>query len=134
MVWERAASESKLPKDVRKLSGHPAGVLPGKLRNPWTGPYKMLRRNGERKCIILKDGKEAEYSVTRLFKVQPWDKHHLDSSGIISGPVPIAKASKAPKPKQKYPHIPATPPRVGEIIIFPLPVDVGHKSPFGWAF
>ena len=35
LVWEKAAAESRLQADVRRLEGDQGGVLPGKLRNPW---------------------------------------------------------------------------------------------------
>ena len=94
MVWEKAANESRLHKEVRKLTGHPAGALPGKLRYPWQGPYKMVRWVGERKCIVIRNGKEAEFNVNRLFMHHSWDEKHFDTSGTVPGALPRPTARK----------------------------------------
>ena len=142
MVWERSAEEAKLKIDaksdgkaeVQKVAGHPVGVVPGKLRNPWTGPYKMIRWEGERKCVVLVTNqgapKEVTYNVNRLFKHHRWDEEHFDTSKLVSGAVPEARAATK-KAKPSYAAIASNPPRVGEVIIFPLPVAIGHRSPFG---
>ena len=107
----------------------------GKLRFPWTGPYKFIRWVGERKCAIDKDGKEVTYNVNRLFKHHRWDEHHFDTSGLVSGAKPISKAAKPIARKDKvldYIALPTSPPQVGETIIFVLPVEPGHRSPLEW--
>ena len=63
LVWEKASAESRLKGDVRRLEGDKGGVLPGKLKNPWQGPFKMIRWSGERNCIIDRDGKEEESNL-----------------------------------------------------------------------
>jgi hypothetical protein len=51
LVWEKASAESRLKADVRRLEGDKGGVLPGKLRNPWQGPYKMIRWSGKKEHV-----------------------------------------------------------------------------------
>jgi transposase InsO family protein len=131
LIWEKAAAESRLNRDVRRLEGDEGGKLPGKLRNPWRGPYKMLRWNGERKCVIDRDGKEEEYNVNRLTKQYAWDAEHPDTSGVF-----MEKKQHASKlPKQKVASMPLTvgrgQPEVGHVIIFPKEIARGHLSPFG---
>ena len=141
MVWERTVDEARLEVDAkawtpeaRKLAGHPAGVVPGKLRNPWSGPYKMVRWEGERKCVVLVTGrgpeKEMTYNVNRLFKHHAWDADHFDTSGLVPGARPEPRAATK-KTKPGYAAIASTPPRVGEVIMFPLSIAPGHRSPFG---
>jgi hypothetical protein len=59
LVWEKASSESRLQGDIRRWQGDQGGKLPGKLRNPWQGPHKMIRWSGDRKCILDVDGKKS---------------------------------------------------------------------------
>jgi hypothetical protein len=120
-----------LEEDVRKLSGHPGGKLPGKLRNPWLGPYKMVRWVGDRKCVILENKKEVEYDVNRLFKHHSWDEDHFDTSGLVPGAEPVPKEARGRKAKTGYVALPATPPEIGEAIIFPLDMAPDHNAPFG---
>ena len=129
MVWEKNAKESRLPKEVQKISGAKS-VLPGKLRYPWQGPYKMLHWVGERKCVVDKNGKATEFNVNRLFKHHSWDEKHFDTSGMVRGATPSPRLA-VKKTKPSFIAIPATPPQVGEVIIFVLPVAEGHRSPFG---
>jgi len=76
--------------------------------------------------VVDKDGKETEYNV-------PWDEKHFDTSGLVSGAKPVPKAAKTTSGKSRagFVALPNTPPQVGEIIIFVLPVVRGHRSPFG---
>src|SRR5690348_8296388 len=60
-LWERASSESRLQQDIHKVKGHTGGSLPTKFINPWTGPWKFIRKDGERYCVILHHGKEARH-------------------------------------------------------------------------
>ena len=100
MVWERTVDEARIVIDekaeVKKIAGHPA-VVPGKLRNPWSGPYKMVRWEGERKCVVLVTGrgpaKEVTYNVNRLFKHHTWDGDHFDTSGLVPWSRASAKGS-----------------------------------------
>ena len=134
LVWEKASAESRLQRDVRRFQGDEGGVLPGKLRNPWQGPYKMLRWKGERTCIIDKNGKEEEYNVNRLTKQTEWDAEHPDTSGVMD------KREKS-KPKQKVPpekkrkidsvQVPKPKLQVGHMVIFHKEIARGHRSPFG---
>ena len=68
LVWEKASAESRLKSDIRRLEGDKGGLLPGKLRNPWQEPFRMLRCSGERNCVIELNGKEEEFNVNRLTK------------------------------------------------------------------
>ena len=43
LVWKKASAESRLKRDVRRLKRYKGEVIPGKLKNPWQGPFKMLR-------------------------------------------------------------------------------------------
>ena len=94
----------------------------------------MVRWEGERKCVVLVTGrgpaKEVTYNVNRLFKHHTWDGDHFDTSGLVPGAEPVPRtATKSTKPS--YAAIASTPPRVGEVIIFPLSIEPGHRSPFG---
>ena len=130
LVWEKASSESRLKGDVRRLQGDKGGVLPGKLRNPWQGPFKMLRWSGERTCIIDRNGKEEEYNVNRLTKQYEWDADHPDTSGIMDEQeqnqpkAPVAKKRKIAKALDLQLE-------VGHMVIFHKQIARGHRSPFG---
>ena len=93
-----------------KIAGGPTSnaSLPGKLRNPWTGPYKFVRWSGDRRCFIISNGKEMEYDVNRLFKHHGWNEHHLDTSGNVVGSAPIDKVSSK-RTKSSFPAIVSTP-------------------------
>jgi hypothetical protein len=90
-------------------------TLPTKLRNAFTGPYKMVRWLGERKCIILMDGKEVAHNVNRLIKHHAWDDVHITTSE--------KKVSPAMEEEK--------PPSPSELIIFPMAITKDHKAPFG---
>ena len=124
-------AESRLKRDVRRLKGDKGGVIPGKLKNPWQGPFKMLRWSGERTCVIDRNGKEEEYNVNRLTKQYEWDAEHPDTSGIMNeqeenkSRVPLAK-------KRKLLEKPADfRPVSGQMVIFHKETARGHRSPFG---
>ena len=97
----------------------------------------MVRWMGERKCVVDKNGKEVEYNVSRLFKHHSWDEKHFDTSGIVPGAEPIAsnvakaKKNTPPKSVKGFIALPATEPRVGEVILFVLEMAPDHRSPFG---
>ena len=132
LVWEKASAESRLKKDVRRLQGDDGGILPGKLRNPWQGPFKMLRWSSERTCIIDRNGKEEEYNVNRLTKQYEWDADHPDTSEVmkvkdtIEHKEPIQKKRKLDTTTQSKQLI-----KVGHLIIFEKEIARGHRSPFG---
>ena len=131
LVWEKASAESRLKRDVRRLKGDKGGVIPGKLKNPWQGTFKMLRWSGERTCVIDRNGKEEEYNVNRLTKQYEWDAEHPDTSGIMNeqeenkSRVPLVK-------KRKLLEKPADfRPASGQMVIFHKETARGHRSPFG---
>ena len=132
LVWEKAAQETRLQIDEKNLKGHEGGRLPGKLGNPWQGPFRMIRWNGERKCVVDRNGKEAEYNVNRLTKQYPWDPNHLDTSGIIEGAAPPKKQEvRKQTVARRHAILKQTKPQVGDVIVFGFDIARGHKSPFG---
>jgi hypothetical protein len=139
LVWEKASAESRLKADVRRLQGDEGGILPGKLRNPWQGPYKMIRWSGERNCVIDRNGKEEEYNVNRLTKQYEWDAQHPDTSGSMNE---VARQKKTVKKVSVKPAIKIAKRtdevkgseaalETGQFIIFHKPIAKGHRSPFG---
>jgi hypothetical protein len=123
---------------VRRLKGVEGGELPGKLRNPWQGPFRMIRWNGDRNCIVDHDGTEKEYNVNRLTKQYEWDARHPDTSGVMAEREASQTAKKlvvkkfATRPLQ-FPQVVKEngTPRVGQVIIFHKAITSGHRSPFG---
>ena len=76
LVWEKSSDESRLQGDVRRWEGDKGGILPGKQRNPWQGPFKMIGWKNVRNFIIERNGKEEVFNVTRLIKHNVWDDKH----------------------------------------------------------
>jgi exodeoxyribonuclease III len=130
LVWEKASAESRLKGDIRRLQGDEGGVLPGKLRNPWQGPFKMLRWTGERTCMIERNGKEEEYNVNRLTKQYEWDAEHPDTSGLL---IAQGQSKEPAQKKRKIEDRNTLKPKleVGHMVIFPKELARGHRSPFG---
>lgn len=130
LVWEKSNAESRLEGDVRRLEGDQGGKLPGKLRNPWRGPYRMKGRKNERNCIIERNGKEEIFNVNRLIKHSVWDEQHPDTSGVMTE---ISKKQKvaqdAKKPAWKSTKVGS--PKAGEIILFPYKMTTVHRMPVG---
>jgi hypothetical protein len=131
LVWEKASSESRLKKDVRRLEGDKGGALPGKLRNPWQGPFKMLRWGSERTCIIDHNGKEVEFNVNRLTKQYEWDADHPDTSNTLKERVQTRQKEPQKKRQKIVAGTPEASLKVGDMVIFPKAIAIGHRSPFG---
>ena len=81
MVWERASAEARLRGSDDKTS-----VLPTKLQDTYQGPFKMIRWNGDRECVIDRDGAEVAYNVNRLIKQHTWDGNIIDTSKFMERP------------------------------------------------
>ena len=129
LVWEKSNAEGRLEGDHRRLHGDEGGKLPGKLRNPWQGPYKMIGWKNDRNCIIDRDGKHEVYNVTRLIKHTVWDANHPDTSGIMDERERKRRISHAKAPAAK--ETKKGTPQPGEIIIFRYLMVANHRMPVG---
>ena len=89
--------------------------IPEKIRNKYTGPFKMLRWVGERHCGIEIRGEEQVHNVNRLVKHHVWDDIH-ERTDIISTRLPLT-------------HVPT--PEKGEIILFLTTYNKENKCLFG---
>lgn len=116
MVWERASAEARLRGSDDKTS-----VLPTKLQDTYQGPFKMIRWNGDRECVIDRDGAEVAYNVNRLIKQHTWDGNIIDTSKFMERP----QEDPAPATIRRDEA------RIGQIIIFPLKPTAKHIAPFG---
>ena len=74
MLQARSAREGRL--EERDGEGKIIS-LPEKLRNKFTGPFKMLRWRDERHCVIEIEGKQHAHNVNRLIKHHVWDDIHM---------------------------------------------------------
>ena len=129
LVWEKSSAESMLQADERNLYGTKGGKLPGKLKNPWTGPYRMVGWKNDRNCIIERNGKQEAFNVTRLIKHTVWDETHPDTSEIMEERARKQRAiSNKAQPKKSTK---TDTPKPGEIIIFPQPMRAVHRMPVG---
>ena len=71
LVRARSAEEGRL---IDKNEEGKFIKLPGKLTNPYIGPYKMIAWVGERYCKLDIEGVEKIYNVNRLIKHHIWTK------------------------------------------------------------
>lgn len=116
LLFSKSAKESRIEEKDEEGKGI---SIPTKLRNPFIGPYKMIRWAGPRTCAIEVNGKEEVYNVNRLIKHHIWDDEHISTSA----------PDKKPKPK---PKLDDTPLQVGELIVFPIATNKKDNiSPFG---
>jgi hypothetical protein len=93
-------------------------AIPEKLRNKFTGPYRMIRWAGDRYCVIDMNGKEVMHNVNRLIKHHAWDDVHPHTDAP-----PGEKLAAAPE---------RTPtPTEGSLIVFPTTYNDEHKCFFG---
>ena len=123
LVWEKSANEGRLQGPAAG-KGEQAVSLPNKLRNPWQGPYKMVRWSGERKCVVQKEGKEVEYNVNRLTKQYPWDDDHLDTSQKLD------RKEEEEENTDRNNGL-KTDIQIGEVVVFQMAITETHRAPFG---
>ena len=75
-LWERSAAEGVFHDPKAKI----ARKLPKKWTNPWTGPYKFIKWESERRVVIDKNGLMESHHVNRLSKHTPWDTTIRDTN------------------------------------------------------
>ena len=98
LLMARSAPEGRLVE--RDEEGRPIPI-PEKMRNKYTGPFKMIRWVGERQCAIEIMGEEQIHSVTRLIKHYVWDDIH----------------TRTDVPAPRTPHTVPSPPGIGDLIL-----------------
>ena len=85
------------------------------MRNKFTGPFKMLRWMGERKCVIEIKGEEHTHNVNRLVKHYVWDDIH-ERTDVTSTHLPLT---------------PAQAPTIGEMVLFQTAFNRENTCLFG---
>ena len=110
LLYARESKEGRLEEKTEEGKYIP---IPNKLRNKLTGPYQMTRWIGERYCAIRIDDKEVIHNVNRLVKHHVWDDIHM----------------RTDTPART--ETPDTPPKVGDLIVFPTAYNEQHKCVFG---
>ena len=112
LLLARSAREGRL--EARDDEGKEIPI-PEKIRNKYTGPFKMLRWVGERHCGIEIRGQEQVHNVNRLVKHYVWDDIH-ERTDITSTRIPLT-------------HVPT--PEKGEMILFLTTYNKENKCHFG---
>jgi hypothetical protein len=129
-VWERAAKESRLHADIRNAGGptpkRARQAVPTKLQYQWQGPFKMLRWQGERYCVILRGEKECSYNVNRLQKQRFWDDSHPDTMWALAPTIPLRELRAESKLSDEKMQL-----KAGMLIVFPMYMTELHTLPFG---
>ena len=73
-IWARSNYETS----STDIDGNKT-ILPKKWTNPWIRPYKMIRWDGPRYCIVESNEKKVRYHVNRLTKHRQWDEINPDT-------------------------------------------------------
>ena len=112
LLQARSAKEGRLEERDEEGKHIP---IPTKLQNPFTGPFRMIRWDGERHCVIETEGGETTHNVNRLVKYHTWEG--MDTSAIRT-------REPAPPPRE-------APPKPGEIVVFRTSYSDTHHCLFG---
>lgn len=105
-VLARSAKEGRLEE---KDEEGKTITLPEKLRNPFIGPYRMIRWKDVRKraCVLDIDGEEITHNVNRLIRHHIWDEAHHDTN--------VGAAKKKKKAEEKLEKV--EPLKIGDIVV-----------------
>ena len=115
LLQARSAKEGRL--EARDENGKQI-PLPEKLRNQFTGPFRMIGWSGARSCILeTGKGKHVTHNVNRLIKHHIWDEIHSDTN---------VKRQKLPE----QPEI-DRPLEAGELIAFTTKQTADNNCIFG---
>ena len=91
-------------------------TIPEKLRNPFTGPYRMIRWAGDRYCVIDMNGREVTHNVNRLVKHHVWDDVHTRTDTTTL---------------DTHTRTTESTPGTATLIVFPTTYNEEHKCYFG---
>ena len=92
MLKIRAAKEGRLHE--KDDAGRTVSI-PEKLRNPFIGPFRMIRWVNDRNCALDMDGKESIHNVNRLIR-HVWDDSHVCTDGALTTSLPSIPPTPPP--------------------------------------